>query len=120
MKYFTFEDEILVKAKSCSGDVSPQVFDFTSAGAPVPITVAAFSPSRQSRGSTTISQRGFPHVAQATVSIRDFPRVLFTGLLRPPAMPEDDGGRPSPPDIGEASNMPVCLANLHISCVPGN
>ena len=50
----------------------------------------------------TISQRGFPHVAQATVSIRGFPRVLFTGLLRPPAMPEDDGGRPSPPDIGEA------------------
>ena len=41
LKYFTFEDEILVKAKSCSGDVSPQVFDFTSARAPVPITMAA-------------------------------------------------------------------------------
>ena len=54
----------------------------------------------QSRGRATVSQRGFPHVAQATVSIRGFPRVLFTGLLRPPAMPEDDGGRPSPPDIG--------------------
>ena len=48
----------------------------------------------------TISQRGFPHVAQATVSIRGFPQVLFAGLLRPPAMPEDDGGKPSPPDIG--------------------
>ena len=55
--------------------------------------------SHQSRGSATVSQRGFPHVAQATVSIRGFPRVLFTGLLRPPAMPEDDGGEPSPPDI---------------------
>ena len=55
----------------------------------------------------TISQRGFPHVAQATFSIRGFPRVLFTGLLRPPAMPEDDGGRPSPPDIGEATCMCV-------------
>ena len=55
----------------------------------------------------TISQRGFPHVAQATVSIRGFPQVLFTGLLRPPAMPEDDGGRPSPPDIGEATCMCV-------------
>ena len=52
----------------------------------------------------TISQRGFPHVAQATVSIRGFPQVLFAGLLRPPAMPEDDGGRPSPPDIGEATS----------------
>ena len=39
-------------------------------------------------------------MAQATVSIRGFPRVLFTGLLRPPAMPEDDGGEPSSPDIG--------------------
>ena len=55
----------------------------------------------------TISQRGFPHVAQATVSIRGFPQVLFAGLLRPPAMPEDDGGRPSPPDIGEATCMCV-------------
>ena len=54
----------------------------------------------QSRGRATVSQRGFPHVAQATVSIRGFPRVLFTGLLRPPAMPEDDGGEPSSPDIG--------------------
>ena len=53
-----------------------------------------------SRGRATVSQRGFPHVAQATVSIRGFPRVLFTGLLRPPAMPEDDGGEPSSPDIG--------------------
>ena len=61
----------------------------------------------------TISQRGFPHVAQATVSIRGFPRVLFTGLLRPPAMPEDDGGRPSPPDIGEAT-LHVC--KLHAAC----
>ena len=34
------------------------------------------------------------------VSIRGFPRVLFTGLLRPPAMPEDDGDSPSSPDIG--------------------
>ena len=58
--------------------------------------------SHQSRGIATVSQRGFPHVAQATVSIRGFPQVLFAGLLRPPAMPEDDGGRPSPPDIGEA------------------
>ena len=61
----------------------------------------------QSRGRATVSQRGFPHVAQATVSIRGFPRVLFIGLLRPPAMPEDDGGRPSPPDIGAATCMCV-------------
>ena len=39
-------------------------------------------------------------MAQATVGIRGFPRVLFTGLLRPPAMPEEDGGKPSSPDIG--------------------
>ena len=45
--------------------------------------LGTFSPSCHSRGSATISQRGFPHVAQATVSIRGFPRVLFTGLLRP-------------------------------------
>ena len=52
------------------------------------------SASQSSRGRATVSQRGFPH-------------VLFTGLLRPPAMPEDDGGRPSPPDIGEATCMCV-------------
>ena len=70
-------------------------------------TVVAAASASQSRGRATVSQRGFPHVAQATVSIRGFPRVLFTGLLRPPAMPEDDGGRPSPPDIGEATCMCV-------------
>ena len=71
------------------------------------VAVTAGAARITSRGRATVSQRGFPHVAQATVSIRGFPRVLFTGLLRPPAMPEDDGGRPSPPDIGEATGMCV-------------
>ena len=69
----------------------------TTARAPVATVWAARS---HPRGRATVSQRGFPHVAQATVSIRGFPRVLFTGLLRPPAMPEDDGESPSSPDIG--------------------
>ena len=59
------------------------------------------------RGRATISQRGFPHVAHATVSIRGFPQVLFA--VAPsgrPAMPRDDGGRPSPPDIGAQKCIP--------------
>ena len=51
-------------------------------------------------------------MAQATVSIRGFPRVLFTGLLRPPAMPEDDGGEPSSPDIGGVSFADAADLNI--------
>ena len=75
------------------------------------------SASQSSRGRATVSQRGFPHVAQATVSIRGFPRVLLTGLLRPPAMPEDDGGKPSPPDIGVCASWTASW-DVVLTCGP--
>ena len=63
----------------------------------------------QSRGRATVSQRGFPHVAQATVSIRGFPQVLFAvASSGRPAMPRDDGGKPSPPDIAACSMARLC------------
>ena len=34
-------DDSNTQLESCSGDVSPQLFDFTSAGAPLPIPAAA-------------------------------------------------------------------------------
>ena len=62
------------------------------------------SASQSSRGRATVSQRGFPHVAHATVSIRGFPQVLLAvASSGRPAMPRDDGGRPSPPDIAACS-----------------